>query len=449
MGDRFSFPTDAAGIEVRWASRRLSGLLDRNDSGVWGDDPCGQNDVLVLRSTDQAVDGEWRIDDPAVRSLAPKERLAARLEAGDLVVTKSSGSAVHIGKTSLVDDQIAKEGYCYSNFMQRLRPGGALLPKFLWYFMNSPLAREQLGFYSSTTTGLANLNGTTIGRVELPLPIVALQSTVVEYLDAETARIDALIDRKQRFIDLLLEKRTALITHAVTKGLDPSVEMKDSGVAWIGSIPCHWDAVRIKQVARLESGHTPSRQHPEYWVDCTVPWITTSEVWQVRDGRAEHITETKEKVSELGLANSSARKLPAGTVVLSRTASVGFSAIMPVEMATSQDFADWVPGPRVTSEYLLYTFRSMRREFDRLMMGSTHQTIYMPDIRKLEMPLPPLEEQWAVVDHVRRSTGTIDSLVDKTRRSIDLLREYRTALIAAAVTGQIDIPGTETSEDVA
>ncbi len=280
-------------------------------------------------------------------------------------------------------------------------------------------------------------------------PPVEVQRRIADRIDAETARIDALIDRKQRFIDLLLEKRTAVITHAVTKGLDADVQMKDSGVGWIGDIPAHWDAVRIKQVARLESGHTPSRQHPEYWVDCTVPWITTSEVWQVRDGRAEYITETKERVSDLGLANSSARKLPAGTVVLSRTASVGFSAIMPEEMATSQDFADWVPGPRVTSEYLLYVFRSMRREFDRLMMGSTHQTIYMPDIQKLEMPLPPRDEQRAIVDCIRREASAIDALVDKTRWTIELLREYRTALISAAVTGQIDIPVPDGREVVA
>jgi type I restriction enzyme S subunit len=280
-------------------------------------------------------------------------------------------------------------------------------------------------------------------------PPVETQRRIVGYLDSETARIDSLIDRKQRFIDLLLEKRTALITHAVTKGLDPDVEMKDSGIEWIGDIPAHWNAVRTKQVARLESGHTPSRQHPEYWENCTVPWITTSEVWQVRDGRAEYIRETKEKVSELGLANSSARKLPAGTVVLSRTASVGFSAIMPVDMATSQDFADWVPGPRVTSEYLLYAFRSMRHEFDRLMMGSTHQTIYMPDIQKLSMPLPPLDEQERIVAYVRHMTGLNDALVDKTRKSVELLKEYRTALISAAVTGQISIPAADSREDVA
>jgi len=301
-----------------------------------------------------------------------------------------------------------------------------------------------LGAGVRQTMNYADLSG-----IPLAMPSKSAQRLLADYLDRETARVDTLIDRKQRFIDLLLEKRSALITHAVTKGLDSHVEMKDSGVGWIGTIPAHWDAVRMKQVARLESGHTPSRQHPEYWIECHVPWITTSEVWQVRDGRAEYITETKECVSELGLANSSARRLPAGTVVLSRTASVGFSAIMPVEMATSQDFADWVPGPSVISEYLLYVLRSMRGEFDRLMMGSTHQTIYMPDIQKLSMPLPSLGEQKQIVVHIRHEARTLDGLIDRTRQSIELLKAYRTALISAAVTGQIDIPGINETEDVA
>ncbi len=106
----------------------------------------------------------------------------------------------------------------------------------------------------------------------------------------------------------------------------PYPAYKDSGVEWLGEIPAHWEVNRTKHVARLESGYTPSRQHPEYWQDCTIPWFGLADVWQIRDGRIQHVSETAEKVSELGLAHSSARLLPMGTVILSRTASVGFSA---------------------------------------------------------------------------------------------------------------------------
>src|SRR5207249_3411959 len=109
---------------------------------------------------------------------------------------------------------------------------------------------------------------------------------------------------------------------------------------------------KLKYVTRLETGHTPSRQHPEYWENCTIPWFSLADVWQIRDGRKEYLEDTAEKVSELGLANSAARLLPLGTVIVSRTASVGFSGIMPVPMATTQDFVNWICGPKLLPEYL-------------------------------------------------------------------------------------------------
>jgi len=228
------------------------------------------------------------------------------------------------------------------------------------------------------------------------------------------------------------------IRQARPRRFRPYPEYEDSGVLWIGEIPRHWTATRTKFAARLESGHTPSRQKPEYWENCTIPWFGLADVWQIRDGRKDFVVETNEKVSELGLAHSSARLLPKGTVILSRTASVGFSAILGTDMATTQDFVNWVCSPRIRPEYLLCVFRSMGQEFRRLTMGSTHQTIYMPDVNRFETPLPPLEEQDGIVRFIRRETAKIDGLVAKKERLIELLHEKRTALITRAVTQGLD-----------
>lgn len=215
-------------------------------------------------------------------------------------------------------------------------------------------------------------------------------------------------------------------------------EYKDSGVEWLGHIPAHWKITRTKFVARLRSGHTPSRQHPEYWLDCTIPWFGLADVWQIREGRVEYVTETSEKISELGLANSAARLLPRGTVIVSRTASVGFSAILGVDAATTQDFVNWVCGPELRPEYLLYVFRSMTHEFRRLTMGSTHQTIYMPDVGRFMTPLPPLAEQNKIVAFIRKRTAHLDDLINRKERLLALLQEQRAALITRAVTKGID-----------
>ncbi|WP_326801005.1 restriction endonuclease subunit S [Streptomyces sp. NBC_01788] len=198
----------------------------------------------------------------------------------------------------------------------------------------------------------------------------------------------------------------------------------------------HWPTVPIRLVARLGSGHTPSRSVPEYWDDCTVPWITLADVWQLRSGATDVITETKEKVSKLGLANSAAVKHPAGTVILSRTASVGFSAIMGADMATSQDFATWTCGPKLDPRYLLHCLRAMAPDLKRIATGSTHKTIYMPDIEQLRVPVPPMDEQRRIAEFLHAETARIDALSSLRKAQSALLdeREY-------AAVSEILVPG--------
>ena len=233
-------------VPDNWKCAAFKWEIVSNDGGVWGDDPDGESDTIVLRSTEQTMDGRWRLDDPAPRKLSPSDRSAALLLAGDLLVTKSSGSSLHIGKTTLVTPEITAMGCCYSNFMQRVRMRTSYLPKLAWYLLNSELARAQFGFLSNSTTGLANLNGAMIGEIIVPVPPVQEQEGIVTFLDRETGKIDALVEEQRRLIELLKEKRQAVISHAVTKGLDPTAPMKDSGVEWLGEVPAHWDIVPLR-----------------------------------------------------------------------------------------------------------------------------------------------------------------------------------------------------------
>jgi type I restriction enzyme S subunit len=204
---------------------------------------------------------------------------------------------------------------------------------------------------------------------------------------------------------------------------------------WVGSIPEEWDAAMVKLVARLESGHTPSRSVPAYWENCTIPWFSLGDVWQLREEKRKYVYETAEKVSELGVANSSARVLPAGTVMLSRTASVGFTGIMGNDMATTQDFVNWVCGDKLKPEYLWYCLQAMTPEFDRLRFGSTHQTIYMPDVAQFKIPIPPSNEQERICNYLDEQTARIDALIAEKERLVERLGELGTSRLAHEMAG--------------
>ncbi|MEU6190271.1 restriction endonuclease subunit S [Nocardia sp. NPDC047038] len=200
---------------------------------------------------------------------------------------------------------------------------------------------------------------------------------------------------------------------------------------WLAS--SRWPTAPIRLVASLGTGHTPSRKVPEYWDNCTIPWVTLADVWQLRSGGVDVISETKEKISELGMENSSAALHPPGTVILSRTASVGFSAMLGTAMATSQDFATWTCGQRLDPRFLLHVLRGMAPDLKRVSMGSTHKTIYMPDIEQLRTPLPPLEEQRRIADFLDAETARIEKLRCFRERQQACLLERQDSYIASQI----------------
>lgn len=288
--------------------------------------------------------------------------------------------------------------------------------------------------------GIPHVNPFELKNISVPKVDLPTQKWIAAFLDRETARIDELIAKKVAFAELILAREEASFLAAVT-GKTVSGRKLNSGVDWIGELPEGWLAPKFTMVAGQETGHTPSRKDPSYWVpeDCVIPWISLADVWQLRSGEKVYIDDTSEKISAFGMANSSARLLPKDTVVLSRTASVGFVAIMGCPMATTQDFAAWICGPTIRPKFLYYVLRAMKPEFRRLMMGSTHQTIYMPDIRSFRTPVPPLDEQDRIIRTLDASIGTYRQVHGKIAASVEKLREYRAALITAAVTGQIDV----------
>lgn len=417
-----------------WRRTRLKYLVDGVDAGTWGEEPIAETDPFCVRAADfDRV--RLRVSDSKLprRHVAREERRRYRLAKGDIILEKSGGGAeAPVGLTVLFDLDV--EAVC-SNFASRIRPAEHVDPRYLnyvfagLYFLG--LTRRSL----NQTTGIQNLDVHAWLHEPWAVPEFDAQRQLARELDRETSTIDELVDAKRRLRALLIEERAGIVEAGVA-GAFANHERSASSIPWLPSMPAHWEAARLKYVARLGSGHTPSRQHPEWWKDCTVPWVTTGDVHRFRDDRLEVLDSTEQLVSRVGIANSSAEIHPSGTVVLSRTASVGFSAIMGSPMATSQDFATWTCGDRLLPEFLLYCLRAMRRDLlCRLAQGSTHQTIYMPDIERIMVPLPPPTEQRAIVDDIRRRLKPLDELVDAITSQLPKLGEYRRALVTEAVTG--------------
>ncbi len=318
-----------------------------------------------------------------------------------------------------------------------VRPGEQLDRRFLYYLTASDLFRELGEGAMYGAGGQKRVPEQFIKDFRITLPSLPAQRKVADLLERKTAEIDTLIEKKRRLLDLLAEKRTALITRTVTKGLDADVPMKDSGIEWLGDIPAHWDVARLKNIAQLESGHTPSKSKPEFWVNCDIPWVSLRDTKALADN--DYIGQTHTHINRAGLEGSSARLLPAGTVIFTRDATVGLAAITEEEMAVSQHLIAWIPSERVDKEYLLFVFEAMREYLHSLEFGSTVRTIGMDDIRRLVGPVPPLTEQLKIVDYFLTERGGLTELETRINEAIEKLKEYRSALITNAVTGQIKV----------
>ena len=329
---------------------------------------------------------------------------------------------------------VADQPYGIGRGLCAIRPAAGLDRSFCFYEV---MAMRPLLDAVATGSTYDAVTSSDVGDLLILLPHQGEQHAIADFLDRETAKIDGLVARKERLIELLQEKRTALITRTVTRGLDPDVPMKDSGVKWLGDIPAHWEVKRLKWVAQMESGHTPDKKVAAYWNDGNIPWVSLNDTGYLKN--QDYIRDTEYYTNALGLKNSSARLLPPRSVIFSRDATIGLCAITERSMAVSQHFIAWICTEALLPEYLLRALDAMQGELERLTMGATLRTIGMPDVKTLSTPVPPVPEQDQIITFVRKETAFIDALIAKVLHAIDLLKEFRTALISAAVTGKTDV----------
>ena len=268
------------------------------------------------------------------------------------------------------------------------------------------------------------------------LPSYDEQIFISKFLDRETSKLDTLISKQEKLIELLQEKRQSIISHAVTKGLNPEAKMKDSGVEWLGMVPEDWGVASIKWFTKIYSGGTPDKSNDGYWENGTVPWLNSGSV------NADIITQASDYITEEAFKNSSAKWIPKDSLVIALAGqgkTKGMVAQLAIDTTCNQSMAAIIPTSKITSRFLFWWLKSNYQNIRNLAGGDLRDGLNLEMIGGIYAPLPLFLEQVDITNFLDNETLKIDTLIDKAKRSVELAKEHRTALISAAVTGKIDV----------
>lgn len=309
-------------------------------------------------------------------------------------------------------------------------------PYYLYYFISSP------AFFTQVETGWnygtqQNIGMKVMENLSIVVPPLIDQKTIYTFLDQKTTEIDSLIADKEKLIKLLEEKRQAIITEAVAKGLDPNVKMRDSGVEWIGEIPEHWSRARISYATRVRTGGTPSRDIREYWEKGTINWISSGEI------NKEFIYDSNSKITEIGLANSNANYLPINTVLIALNGqgkTKGKVAILKAESTCNQSLAAFICNERKLHHmYAYYYLKSQYKNIRGLVGDGLRDGLSLKLIKSISTPLPTVKEQEEIAEYLNHFDTVLSDIKAEIQEALSKLKEYRQSLIYEAVTGKIDV----------
>jgi type I restriction enzyme S subunit len=264
-------------IPAHWNIERLKTSVLGCINGTWGNDPDGYQDLACVRVADfDRYSLRVRFAEPTLRSVSTAERHRRTLQSGDLLLEKSGGGDLQpVGAVMLYDHD--SEAVC-SNFVARMPIAPGFDSRYLVY-LHSHLYSIRLNVRSiKQTTGIQNLDSDAYLSELVAFPSTIEQREIAEFLDLQSIHAARLIRAKLRLIELLNEQKQAIIHRAVTRGLDPGVPMKPTGLDWLPEVPEHWDTVKIARIARVFNGTTPSRMQPQYWEEGTIPWLSSGKV---------------------------------------------------------------------------------------------------------------------------------------------------------------------------
>lgn len=316
-----------------------------------------------------------------------------------------------------------------------LTPQPGMVGNFAHHLLRSvPFQEEYYRYGKGIVADLWSTNFSEARNIVLAVPPPAEQAAIAAFLDRETGKIDALVEAQTRLIELLKEKRQAVISHAVTKGLDPAAPMKDSGVEWLGQLPAHWEVKPLRSFAELVTGLTPPSGDTSLYADDAEghPWLRP------------------EDLDEQGLPSTASRTLTDEGIALCRSiqarsslvcciGTIGKVGFVNEPVATNQQITAIQPSAR--HRFIYHALIAARAEMEASAVGNVLRILNSTRLGNIHLPLPPLDEADAISAHIDCQTAVTDELCDHAEAAITLLQERRAALISAAVTGKIDVRG--------
>lgn len=427
-------------VPAHWVIAQLKRSVIDCRNGAWGEEAAGdENDIAVVRVADfDRAKARVTTRDFTLRNLAPREVAGRLLQPGDLLLEKSGG-----GDKQLVGAVVLWENptrAISANFIAKMTPRAGFDPRFLCNVHNALYAMRVNYRSIKQTTGIQNIDSGQYLAELVAFPPYEEQVRIAAFLDHETAKIDALIDEQKRLIELLKEKRQAVISHAVTKGLDPNAPTKDSGVEWLGEVPAHWSVAPLKRFWRV----TDCKHVTAEFIDAGYP------VASIREVQARYVDLTTAKHTTKGFYEQlieEGRKPEPGNLLLSRNATVGEVAeVSPEhpEFALGQDVCLLKKLNDSFSSGFLYHYvrsNSVIEQFASMMVGATFKRVNVEEIRSVWVAMPPEGEQHAIGSFIDAEADQSEGLIAQAKTGVQLLEERRRALISAAVTGKIDVRG--------
>ncbi len=395
-----------------------------------------ETDVEVKYLKAQHV--QWNVvnhDDLPTMWASEKEIEKFAVQQGDLLICEGG----EVGRSALLDE--ISDVCIIQNALHRVRAKEKSSVKYLQYFMQHVSNARWFDILCNKAT-IAHLTGEKLAALELPVPPVHEQQAIASFLDSRTEKIDELIAKKESLLNKLHEKSIALIIQAVTKGLDLSVPMKESGVNWIGKIPEHWTIWKVTHgFNTVGSGTTPKSDNLEYY-DGDIPWVTTSEL------RESIIENTSQKISVDALQSHSALKIfPKESIVIAMYgATIGRLGILGIKATVNQACCVFANPVTFDPRFFYYWLLMRKPILISLSTGGGQPNLSLDDLKQIKIPIPSLQEQEAIAIFLDQATATIDLQREKITEAIERLKEYRSALITDAVTGKMDVHSYETKE---